>query len=164
MKSIEEQLVLHEGLRLNVYRCPAGYQTIGVGRNLDAVSLSRDEQLRVLGSFGLPSSEITALLKIRGITKDEAMFLLGNDIEKCYADLEPFDWFQALDPVRQKVILDMRFNLGFKGLLKFRNMIAALKVKDYNRAAAQMTQSRWYDQVGNRAKRLVSMMRTGTDY
>jgi len=164
LKSIEEQLVLHEGLRLNVYRCPAGYQTIGVGRNLDTVGLSEDEQLRVLGCFGLPPSEVTALLKIRGITKDEAMFLLGNDIEKCYADLEPFDWFQALDPVRQKVILDMRFNLGLKGLLKFRKMIAALKVKDYKEAARQMEDSLWYKQVGNRGKRLVKMMQTGFDY
>jgi len=164
LKSIEEQLVLHEGLRLNVYRCPAGYQTIGVGRNLDTVGLSRDEQLRVLGCSGLSPSEVITLLKIRGITKDEAMFLLRNDIEKCYADLEPFDWFQALDPVRQKVILDMRFNLGLKGLLKFKNMIAALKVKDYKEAARQMEDSLWYKQVGNRGKRLVKMMQTGFDY
>lgn len=155
---------MHEGLRLNVYRCPAGYQTIGVGRNLDAVSLSRDEQLRVLGRSGLPSREITALLKLRGITKDEAMFLLGNDVDQCVSDLEPFMWYQALDPVRQKVLIDMRFNLGLKGLLKFRNMVAALKVEDYKEAARQMEDSLWYKQVGNRAKRLVSMMRTGLDY
>lgn len=164
MKSIEEQLILHEGVRLEVYRCPAGYNTIGVGRNLDTVGLSRDEQLRVLGVSGSPSSEVIALLKLRGITKGEAIFLLGNDVHQCVSDLEPFEWYQVLDPVRQKVMLDMRFNLGLKGLLGFRATIAALKVKDYNRAAAQMTQSRWYDQVGNRAKRLVSMMRTGTDY
>ena len=136
MHSIEDQLILHEGLRLKPYRCTAGKLTIGVGRNLDD----------------------------KGITYDEAMFLLRNDIAEVTAQLERFDWFRALGPVRRKVLVDMAFNLGMAGLLGFQKMIAALARGDYKAAADEMVDSAWYHQVGTRARRLVEMMRTGEDY
>ena len=134
--SIEEQLILHEGLRLKSYICPAGKLTIGVGRNLDD----------------------------KGITEAEAMFLLKNDIDKVIKDLSKYKWFNDLYPVRQKVIVDMAFNLGIAGLLKFKKMIAAFEEKDYEKAADEMVDSRWYKQVGERGKRLENMIRSGDDY
>ena len=136
MHSIEDQLILHEGLRLKPYRCTAGKLTIGVGRNLED----------------------------KGITHDEAMILLRNDIAEVTAQLERFDWFRALGPVRRKVLVDMAFNLGMAGLLGFQKMIAALARGDYKAAADEMVDSAWYHQVGTRARRLVEMMRTGEDY
>ena len=136
MHSIEDQLILHEGLRLKPYRCTAGKLTIGVGRNLDN----------------------------KGITYDEAMFLLRNDIEEVTRQLELFGWYVALGPVRRKVLIDMAFNLGMAGLMGFKQMIEALKQGDYERAADEMVNSRWYGQVGERGRRLERMMRTGEDY
>lgn len=136
MKSIEEQLILHEGLRLKPYRCPAGKLTIGVGRNLED----------------------------KGLSEKEALFLLRNDIAEATERLEKLGWFKALDPVRRKVIVDMAFNLGMSGLLSFKHMIQALNCYDYNTAADEMVDSLWYRQVGKRAERLVKMMRTGEDY
>ena len=136
MKSIEEQLILHEGLKLKPYRCPAGYLTIGVGRNLET----------------------------KGLSKEEALFLLRNDIREVTKQLEQYPWFTKLDPVRQKVLIDMAFNLGVTGLLSFKRMIAALERGDYETAANEMLDSLWYQQVGKRAERLVEMMRTGEDY
>ncbi|MGB4219576.1 MAG: glycoside hydrolase family protein [Bacillota bacterium] len=136
MHSIEDQLILHEGLRLKPYRCTAGTLTIGVGRNLED----------------------------KGISHDEAMILLRNDIAEVTAQLERFDWFRALGPVRRKVLIDMCFNLGMAGLLGFQKMIEALKRADYERAADEMIYSRWYRQVGERGRRLERMMRTGEDY
>ena len=136
MKSIEEQLVLHEGLRLKPYRDTVGKLTIGVGRNLDDV----------------------------GITRAEAFFLLANDIEAVTGQLEKYGWYKLLDPVRQKVIVDMAFNLGMAGLLKFQKMITAIGCMDYGGAADEMLDSRWARQVGKRAQRLAEMMRTGEDY
>jgi lysozyme len=124
--TIEEQLILHEGLKLEVYKCLAGYWTIGVGRNLEG----------------------------KGISHDEAMLLLRNDIAEVTAQLERFDWFTALGPIRQKVLIDMCFNLGIQGLLRFQKMIEALKRADYERAADEMVNSRWYGQVGERGRRL----------
>jgi lysozyme len=136
MYSIEEQLILHEGMRLRPYRCTAGKLTIGVGRNLED----------------------------KGISHHEAMMLLRNDIAEVTSQLEQFDWFRALGPVRRKVLVDMAFNLGLDGLMGFRRMIEALKRADYEAAADEMVNSRWYRQVGERGRRLERMMRTGKDY
>ncbi len=162
--SLEDQLILHEGLRLEVYKCPADYWTVGVGRNLEGKPLTKSEQERILGRSGLTPDQVISILKERGVTKDEALFLLGNDIEDAVADLRNFDWFEDLDPVRKKVVIDMRYNLGPTRFRGFRKMIAALARGDYKAAAAEMVDSRWYHEVGNRSKRLVKMMETGKDY
>jgi len=162
--SLEDQLILHEGLRLEVYKCPAGYWTVGVGRNLEGKPLTKSEQERILGRSGLTPDQVISILKERGVTKDEALFLLGNDIEDAVADLRNFDWFEDLDPVRKKVVIDMRYNLGPTRFRQFKRMIAALARGDYKAAAAEMMDSKWYREVGNRSKRLVRMMETGEDY
>ena len=53
----------------------------------------------------------------------------------------------------------MMFNLGRPRLSKFRGMKAGVDAKDWNRAAEEMVDSRWYAQVGRRAQRLVERMR-----
>lgn len=161
---MEEQLILHEGLRLEPYICPAGYWTIGVGRNLEAKGLTPDEQIKLLGTDGLSKDNVIERLKLRGITKSEALFLLDNDVAECRRDLEGFAWFKHVDPIRQKVLVDMRLNLGGAGFRQFKKMIMHLEVGSYADAADEMMDSKWYHQVGNRSKRLARMMRTGEDY
>ena len=139
MKSIEEQLILHEGIVLHAYEDTEGYLTIGCGRMID--------QRR----FG-------------GISLGEALILLRNDIADITERLQEYGWYRELDLIRQKVIIDMAFNLGLSGLLSFKNMVQALNCYDYDTAADEMVNSRWYEQVGQRGRRLVEMMRTGEDY
>lgn len=137
MHTIEEQLILHEGLKTTIYKCPAGKLTIGVGRNLED----------------------------RGITREEALFLLQNDIEDITNKLNKrYSWFGSLDYVRQKVLIDMAFNIGLGGLAQFKNMLHAISSGDYQKAAKEMEDSSWYKQVGDRSKRLVKMMQAGRDY
>jgi len=162
--SLEDQLILHEGLRLEVYKCPAGYWTVGVGRNLEGKPLRPDEQEYILGCRGLKPDEVIEILEERGITKDEALFLLRRDIEDAIKDLSNFDWFEDLDPVRKKVVIDMRYNLGPTRFRQFKRMIAALAAGDYKAAAAEMVDSKWYRQVKTRGVRLARMMVTGQDY
>lgn len=162
--SLEDQLILHEGLRLEVYKCPAGYWTVGVGRNLEGKPLRKEEQEYIFKRSGLAPDEVIEVLKERGITKDEALFLLRRDIEDAIQGLKNFDWFEALDPIRRKVVIDMRYNLGPTRFRGFKKMIAALAAGDYKRAADEMVDSAWYHQIGTRARRLVEMMRTGEDY
>lgn len=133
-QKLTELLIEHEGLRLKPYRCPSGKLTIGIGRNLEDV----------------------------GITKAEAMFLLANDIKRVSAELNAFDWFKGLDPVRQLVLMDMCFNLGLSNLLKFKKMISALERGDYDKAHVEMLDSLWATQVGSRAWKLAKMMKHGT--
>ena len=130
------QLRLHEGERLKPYRCTAGKLTIGIGRNLED----------------------------RGITKEESAYLLSNDITAFSTALfQALPWVQELDEVRQRVLLDMAFNLGIQGLLGFKNTLATIKAGDYEKAATMMLQSRWAEQVGQRSERLSRMMYAGKD-
>jgi len=96
--SLEDQLILHEGLRLEVYKCPAGYWTVGVGRNLQGKPLSKEEQEYIFKRSGLAPDEVIEVLKERGITKDEALFLLRRDIEDAVQDLKNFDWVRGARP------------------------------------------------------------------
>lgn len=130
------QLRLHEGERLTPYRCTAGKLTIGVGRNLED----------------------------RGITAEESAYLLNNDIDREWkALITSLPWVTGLNDVRQRVLLDMSFNLGIAGLLKFKNTLATIQRGDYSKAADMMLDSLWARQVKGRATRLSQMMRTGTD-
>ncbi len=164
ISTIEAQLVLHEGLRTDLYHCPGGYLTIGVGRNLEARGLSKEEQAHMFGETGLSHNEIIERFKAEGISKEHALYLLASDIAICKNDLQSFAWFDELDPIRQKVMIDMRFNLGATGFRQFRRMIKALEIGDYSKAAAEMRDSKWYHQVNVRSRRLVKMMITGEDY
>jgi lysozyme len=131
-----QQLRRHEGERLTPYRCTAGKLTIGVGRNLED----------------------------RGITAEESAYLLNNDIEREWKALKTaLPWVTGLNDVRQRVLLDMSFNLGIAGLLKFKNTLATIKAGQYSKAGDMMLDSLWARQVGGRATRLAQMMRTGID-
>ena len=133
-EKLREMLQKHEGLRLKPYRCTAGKLSIGFGRNLDD----------------------------KGITEEEANWLLSNDIEEITQQAQDnFQWFDSLDEVRQNVILDMIYNLGMAGFLKFKLMIHFLEIGDYTQASIEMKDSKWFDQVGDRAKELCKMMYTG---
>jgi len=134
MTSLEDQLIDHEGLELSLYKCTGDKWTIGVGRNLDD----------------------------RGITEDEARYLLKNDIAIVEEELLRNKPSVAdLDGVRQRILVDMGFNLGIPTLLKFQNMWTAIEDEDWIEASEQMLDSRWAKQVGRRAIRLADAMRTG---
>lgn len=112
---------------------PRGRLTVGVGRNLEDVGLSRVE----------------------------IAILLDADIERARSAAERFHWFANLDEARADVVIAMIFNLGFGGFCKFKQTIAYLSKGDYHLAAREMLNSKWADQVGARAIRLSEMMLTG---
>ena len=131
-----QQLRRHEGERLKPYRCTAGKLTIGVGRNLDD----------------------------RGITAAESALLLSNDIDTVWNELKTrIPWMTGLNDVRQRVLLDMAFNLGTDGLMRFKNTLAAIQLGQYEKGSKMMLDSLWAKQVGMRAQRLAKMMQTGID-
>jgi lysozyme len=127
-------LIRHEGIRLRPYRDTRHKLTIGVGRNLDDV----------------------------GVTRAEALMLLNNDIARVRREVEgAFSWFSGLNPVRKDVVLDMVFNLGLTRFRRFKKTIAAIMAKDWEKAAREMLNSQWAKQVGRRARELAAMMNRG---
>ena len=130
---MRSQLIQHEGIRLHMYQDTTGKITIGVGRNLSD----------------------------NGISRAEALLMLDSDIDAAVTDLTTFDWWVDLDEVRQRALVDMRFNLGPTRFRGFHHMLAALDANDYNEAARQMRQSKWAQDVGQRAETLAMMMEVG---
>ncbi len=133
-ETIEDMLIRHEGMRFTPYLCTADKISLGVGRNLID----------------------------KGITKEEAMFLLHNDIEECKRDLANSIFqgqFYNFPESIQNVLINMRFQLGYTGFRNFRKMIKAFQSKNYEEAVVQMKDSNWYNQVTNRANDLIKMIR-----
>ncbi|KQM79404.1 lysozyme [Sphingomonas sp. Leaf22] len=161
MQKLVSELTRDEGLRLKTYRCTAAKLTIGIGRNLDDVGITASEA-RLFGCE--TSAQALAHVKRHGLTMLQAESLFANDIVGCERDLDRrLGWWRGLDDVRQRVLLNMCFNLGINRLLGFRNTLRMIEHREYEDAAAGMLQSLWARQVGARAQRLSAMMRTGRD-
>ncbi len=134
---LQADLIRDEGVVLSAYEDSEGFLTIGVGRLIDP-------------------------RRGGGITYDEALYLLGHDIERVQRQLlTALPWLTQLDAARQRVLLNMAFNLGVSGLLGFKETLQAVRHGNYSRAAERMLHSKWAAQVGARATRLAALMKNG---
>jgi len=121
----EDYITKHESMVLHPYTDSVGKLTIGVGRNIDD----------------------------RGISRDEALYMLKNDIEMSINDLlDIFDDFYSLPTDVQTVMIDMMFNMGETRFRGFKHMIQAVIDKDFKEAARQAKDSKWCKQVGIRCE------------
>lgn len=131
---LSKQLEIDEGRKRRLYKDTVGKWTIGVGRNIED----------------------------RGLRDDEIDLMLSNDIDEAVGIARVLvPTFDKLDDVRQEVVTNMALNLGMTRLAGFKQFIAALVRFDYQRATSEMMDSKWYDQVGDRGKRLAYAMREG---
>ena len=131
--SYSEKLIRrHEGRALRPYRDTEGVLTIGYGHNLDD-----------------------------GISEEIANFIFSEDMQSVRNNCKKFDWYEDLGNVRQAVIENMVFNLGFYRFSLFKKTIHAIENEDWHTAAAEMINSKWAKQVGYRAEELSEMMYTG---
>lgn len=144
------RLIAHEGMCLTPYYCPAGKLTIGVGRNLEDNPLSSDEK-RALGDY------------MHGITENGAKMLLRNDINRCYeACTHMVKNFSSLCPDRQYALVDMCFQLGPKGLKKFKYMLSAIEKENFEMAAFECLTSLYARQTPKRAKYIAHLIKKGS--
>ena len=132
-----EMLKRHEGVRSHVYLCSAGYETIGVGRNISKSGM--------------------------GLSDDEVDYLLENDIARVVKELSSeYPWFNTLDDVRKDAMIDISFNLGATRLRGFKRALAAMEVADYKTAAKEFLDSKWSRDVKGRATELCYMIEMGS--
>ncbi|RMF53937.1 MAG: hypothetical protein D6746_15005 [Bacteroidetes bacterium] len=121
----------HEGFRPSMYLDSEGVPTIGYGTNLRTLV----------------------------ITEKEAEDLMLKELRKLWSLLNVDPVFSRLSEPRKIVLMDMAYNLGYVGLRQFKNMWAALKEGNYEKAAEEMLDSKWARQVGRRATELAEIMR-----
>lgn len=149
MEEWVERLIFHEGMRLMPYRCTAGKLTIGIGRNLEDNPLSTEEK-RALGDY------------MHGITENGAKMLLRNDITRCYNTLKSgIKVYDKLCEDRQYALLDMCFQLGWKGLKKFRYMLLEIEKGNFEMAAFECLTSAYARQTPLRARRIAQTIKSG---
>ncbi len=129
-KQLKDHIKEYEGLSNVLYKCTSNKISIGYGRNLEDV----------------------------GISKDEAEYLLKNDVEIALDEVsEHFDMPNLPEPA-QIVLVDMCFNMGISRLLNFRNMIKAIQDDDWDKAADELLDSKYAAQTKRRARMNASLL------
>lgn len=129
-KQLKDHIKEYEGLSNVLYKCTSNKLSIGYGRNLEDV----------------------------GISKDEAEYLLKNDIDIALDEVsEHFDMPNLPEPA-QIVLVDMCFNMGISRLLNFRNMIKAIEQDEWDKAADELLDSKYAAQTKRRARMNASLL------
>ena len=139
---LRAEIAADEGCRHEIYLDHLGLPTHGIGH------LIREHEPEHGQPVGTPVSEE----RVRQCFALDIAITM-EDCQRLFAD------FKELPDEAQLVIANMCFNLGYPRLSKFKNFRAAVEERDWMRAADEMVDSRWHDQVPNRAKRLVKRIR-----
>jgi len=139
---LREEIAADEGCKYEVYLDHLALPTCGVGHLIT----ENDEE------YDKPVGTVVEEERVRRLFSLD----IAVTIDECKVLYPDFDDF---DEELQHILCNMMFNMGRPRLSRFKLMQAAIDNKDFNEAAEQMIDSRWHDQVPNRAKRLVKRMR-----
>ena len=145
MEKLRQQLIIDEGVKYEVYLDHLSLKTCGIGH------LCRDDEPEFEMEIGTQISE------------DRCTELFEEDIKSVIKDCKKVfeDWDDMDEEVKQ-ICANMMFNLGRPRLSNFVKMKTAIDNHDWQEAAIQMQDSKWYKQVPNRAERLCERMRNIT--
>jgi lysozyme len=146
LQRLQEDLADDEGIKYEIYLDHLGLPTFGIGH----LVLESDEEYGE--DVGTPVSEDRVN---ECFERDIAITL--EDCHKLYDD------FDDLPEEAQLIIANMCFNLGYPRLSAFKGMKRGVDTRDWDTAADEMVDSKWYRQVTNRADRLVKRMRALAD-
>jgi len=139
---LREEIAADEGDVREIYLDHLGYPTFGIGHLIK----TEDPE------YGQPVGT--------EVSEERVVEAFNEDVETVLADCaELYSDFDELPEEAQLVIANMMFNMGRPRLSKFKGMKAGVDSRDWNRAADEMVDSRWYRQVTNRADRLVQRIR-----
>ena len=142
LEQLREEIAADEGVKYEIYLDHLGLPTFGIGHLVLDTDPEHGQEV------GTPVSE------------DRVNECFDKDVEVVLAECEKlYPDFEELPEEAQLIIANMMFNMGRPRLSKFKGMKAGVDARDWNEAADQMVDSRWYKQVTNRADRLVQRMR-----
>ena len=142
MTKLFDLLKFEEGYRESPYRCSEGYPTIGIGTKIGP-------RCAPLKYYTFTVSEKVA----KAMLDDDVLFIIKT--------LVNYKWYVGLNEDRQTIIKSMAYQIGLFGIVKFKNMIAALEAHDWQRAHDEALNSLWARQTPERAKRHAKVLLTG---
>jgi len=129
LDGIVASLRREEGFRSHAYKDHLGYVTVGIGRCIEE-------------GVGI------------GLSLEEAEYLLMNDVRRCIGELgKALPWASSLDNQRKEVLVELAFQMGLPNLMKFKRMLAAMKDGEFEKAAAELLDSKYAGQTPARAER-----------
>ncbi len=134
---LREQLKIDEGVKYEVYEDHLGYKTFGIGHLITA----KDPEYTFKIGHKISETRVNEAF-------DNDVSLYIREAKKVFSNLE------KLPEEAQQVIVNMCFNMGAPRLGKFKKFISAINNENYETAAIEMLDSRWANQVGDRAVRL----------
>lgn len=150
LECLEEQLKRHEGDKWEIYICPAGHPTFGVGHKITAAD----------PEFGNPVGSRVSRARVEEVLRKDISIAEDDFVSLCEAhDIKP----RRMPSRVESAIINMAFNIGRSRLAGFKRMWAALAAEDYAMAAREMLDSRWAKQVGNRATELARQVEGNWD-
>lgn len=158
---LEDMLIHDEGRRLKVYWDTEGYPTIGIG-HLIVLRETRD-----MGAINnLLSEQIGRRVDNGVITESECSVLFAEDVQDVYREIERYpnikEAFDACDETRKKAICNMMFQMGGPRLCKFKRSLRLIADRNWAAAHDELLNSNWARQTPNRARRVASVIKTGT--
>ena len=139
---LKRELEADEGCVYSVYLDHLDLPTFGIGHLIR----KNDPE------YGLEVGAAVSSERVLEAFEEDIQVVL-DDCENLYQD------FGDLPEEVQMIIANMMINLGYPRLSKFKGMKAGVDARDWQKAADEMVDSRWYKQVTNRAERLVQRMR-----
>ena len=94
------------------------------------------------------------------ITEEESEYLLKRRVARIREQLTTsIPKFTSLSENIQNILIEMAFQLGIVGLLRFKKTLTAISNEDYEEAAKEMLDSKWARQVPRRATAMASRVR-----
>ena len=150
--ALREEIAADEGTKKDgngnhiIYHDHLGLCTMGVGHLITKNDPEFDQPV------GTPVSED----RVNQVFEDD----IAVTLSECRILFENFD---DLPEDCQRILANLMFNMGRPRLSKFVSMKSAIYAKDWNRAADEIKDSKYYTQVTNRADRLIARMRALAD-
>ena len=132
--NLKERIKSNEGFSSKPYKDQLGYLTIGYGHLI------------------LPNENI--LLK-KQIHKKELEEIFEKDFKKALSNFNNTFKSFTLNEKESELLIEMIFQLGIKGCLKFKNLIKNIRKKNKHLVCFDMMDSLWYKQTPNRVKTLI---------
>ena len=143
IEQLRKELERDEGVKYEVYLDHLGYPTFGIGH------LITDDDPECGASVGTK------------VDSDRVQEAFETDVESVLSDCERlYVQFEHLPEEVQLIVANMMFNMGYTRLSKFKGMKRGVDARDWESAADEMVDSKWYRQVTRRADRLVVRMRS----
>ena len=155
-KDLADQLTHGEGIRTKKYLDSKGIPTVGIGYNLTNPTARQD-----LAAVGADLKKVNAGIPL---TMDQVYNLFDISRDRAIKDARQYiPDFDKLPYPAQLVVADMSFNLGLSKLGGFVDFKKALEERDFNKAADEMVDSKWYKDVKTRGPRLVLVMKSAAE-